>query len=238
MGRISTDANGEGRENDFLEVILPSGRRGWVLKDDVEDFHSWTVSRSFTAEDILHTAYRLIGIPYMWGGTSIGQVDCSGLTRLVFFMNGILLPRNSSQQAKVGENISLEGRRQAKVGENISLEGKLQAKVGEDVSMEGRRQAKVGEEVSLNALKPADLLFFGKPATEDSPERISHVAIYLGDGLYIHSSQKVRISSLDSGSEDYGGRMPFKARRILGHVDDGTGIISIAKSPHYFLQSE
>ena len=38
----------------------------------------------------------------MWGGTSIKNVDCSGLTRSTFFLNGILLPRNASQQAYCG----------------------------------------------------------------------------------------------------------------------------------------
>ena len=41
-------------------------------------------------------------------------------------------------------------------------------------------------------LKPGDLLFFGR-----NPERITHVAMYLGDRLYIHSAGSVHIRSLD-----------------------------------------
>ncbi|MEL6881658.1 MAG: C40 family peptidase, partial [Cyanobacteria bacterium J06607_10] len=40
------------------------------------------------------------------------------------------------------------------------------------------------ERVSQEDLQPGDLLFFG------TPERTTHVAIYLGDGQYIHSSGK------------------------------------------------
>ena len=40
----------------------------------------------------------------MWGGTSIKNVDCSGFSRSVYFANGVLLPRNASQQARVGED--------------------------------------------------------------------------------------------------------------------------------------
>lgn len=195
--RQITDARGRAvRHGRFAGVMLPSGVRGWVLRDEIEDFSSWTESRRFTAENIISTAYKFLGVPYMWGGTSIKSVDCSGLARCVFFMNGILLPRNASQQARTGVD------------------------------------------VGMDELQPGDLLFFGRAATAESPERVSHVAIYLGGGRYIHSSQVVRISSLDSGAEDYGGRMPIRARRILGHTDDGTGIVSIAKSPYYFTQSE
>jgi gamma-D-glutamyl-L-lysine dipeptidyl-peptidase len=44
---------------------------------------------------------------------------------------------------------------------------------------------------------PGDLLFFGEGT------RVTHVAISVGDGLYIHSSGEVRISSLHSGAERY-----------------------------------
>lgn len=195
--RVVTDPKGKAqKKGKFVAVMLPSGKRGWVPKDSVEEFAAWTASREFKAENILETAYQFLGVPYMWGGTSIKHVDCSGLSRSVYFMNGILLPRNASQQAKVGED------------------------------------------VAFDALKPGDLLFFGRAATESAPERVSHVAIYIGGGKYIHSAQVVRINSLDESAEDYGGRKPIRARRILTHVDDGTGIISIAKSPYYFKQSE
>lgn len=193
--RQQTDGKGKAvKKGRFVGVILPSGKTGWVLRDEVEDFGRWTASRDMSADSIISTAFRFLGVPYMWGGTSIKHVDCSGLSRSVYFMNGILLPRNASQQAKVGEDIPLD------------------------------------------QIRRGDLLFFGTAATAEKKERITHVAIYMGDNHYIHSAQVVRINSLDKTAEDYGGRQPIRARRILGHVDDGTGIISIAKSPYYFTQ--
>ena len=92
----------------FLACMMPDGRQGWVRKDDVEDFASWTSSRSLTGENVVSTALRFLGAPYMWGGTSVKEVDCSGLTRCVFFMNGLLLPRNASQQARTGAPAPLD----------------------------------------------------------------------------------------------------------------------------------
>ena len=58
-------------------------------------------------QDLLTTGYRFLGVPYMWGGTSIKNVDCSGFTRSVYFANGVLLPRNASQQARIGEDVGI-----------------------------------------------------------------------------------------------------------------------------------
>jgi cell wall-associated NlpC family hydrolase len=68
------------------------------------------------------------------------------------------------------------------------------------------RQARNDREAALEAtanLERGDLLFFGTPATDEKPMRITHVGIYLGEGKIIHSSHMVRINSLIPGEEDY-----------------------------------
>jgi cell wall-associated NlpC family hydrolase len=52
-------------------------------------------------------------------------------------------------------------------------------------------------------LQRGDLVFFGTPATDEKPMRITHVGIYLGGNKIIHSSHRVRINSLIPGDEDY-----------------------------------
>ena len=44
---------------------------------------------------------------YLWGGSSIKGVDCSGLAQRVYMDCGILLPRNASQQARSGEEVDI-----------------------------------------------------------------------------------------------------------------------------------
>jgi len=98
----------------FVGVVLPSGKTGYVPAKDVAVFYKWAKDRKdrTTAgndfrQDLLTTGYRFLGVPYMWGGTSIKNVDCSGFTSSVYFANGVLLPRNASQQARIGEDVGI-----------------------------------------------------------------------------------------------------------------------------------
>ena len=77
--------------------------------------------------------------------------------------------------------------------------------------------SRVGQNVPLDNgsqdFQVGDLLFFGKSA-----KRINHVAIYLGDNLYIHSRGKVGINSLDPKHtlyEDYLKSLFVKVQRII-----------------------
>jgi len=57
--------------------------------------------------EIVQTARSYLGTPYRYGGTGKDGIDCSGLTFQCYKKVGIELPRISSEQAKVGVEISI-----------------------------------------------------------------------------------------------------------------------------------
>jgi len=68
-------------------------------------------------EAIVTTARRYVGVPYRWGGESLRTgFDCSGLTMVVYRINGLDLPRSSRQQWQVGISIN---RRQLRKGDLV-----------------------------------------------------------------------------------------------------------------------
>ena len=160
-----------GKKGKWTQVMLPSGKTGYVQSKFLkkhEGFRSIAMGEGSaesispeTTESIIAQAEKLLGVPYLWGGMSAKGVDCSGLVRISHIMNGILLPRNASQQIKCGER------------------------------------------VPLDQLQRGDLVYFGTPATDDKPMRVTHVGIYLGNNKIIHSSHRVRINSLIPGDPDY-----------------------------------
>ena len=75
---------------------------------------------------------------------------------------------------------------------------------GVELKRNSSQQSKEGLEISIDPelknLRKGDLLFFGHRASEKGPERVVHVGIYLQDKLFIHSSERVQINSLDTNS--------------------------------------
>lgn len=66
-----------------------------------------TKSEKYLRKQLVKTAKHYLGIPYKWGGTSAEKgFDCSGLTMVVYKLNGLNLPRTSRQQFKVGKYVS------------------------------------------------------------------------------------------------------------------------------------
>lgn len=59
-----------------------------------------------TVEELVESALAFRNVPYLWGGRTVLGVDCSGFTQCIYRLNGVSLPRDASQQAGVGQQVS------------------------------------------------------------------------------------------------------------------------------------
>ncbi len=57
-------------------------------------------------EILIKICKKYLHAPYLWGGRSPFGIDCSGLTQQIFKMLGISLPRDSQDQALLGEVVN------------------------------------------------------------------------------------------------------------------------------------
>lgn len=94
--------------NDHQEVLFPDGRSGFVKNEQLIPMEVWSETRQLSPENLIQTAKAMMGVPYLWGGTSIKGVDCSGFTKTIFFLNGQVIPRDASQQIGEGEEVDRE----------------------------------------------------------------------------------------------------------------------------------
>jgi hypothetical protein len=161
-------------------VRYPDGRQALIDTKYTESFDSWKLNIEVNAENLIGCSYGLIGRPYLWGGTSTKALDCSGFTKIIYFLNGVLLPRDASQQ--INEGILIDTTR------------------------------------NFENLMPGDLLFFGRKATSTASEKVIHVAMWIGNGKFIHSSGDVNIRSMvrsDTLFDEYNYDRYLRTKRLI-----------------------
>ncbi len=185
-------------QSGFTQIRYPDGRIGWVDSRQLSPADTVFFQQALQ-NNLVETARRFHGIPYLWGGMSSKNIDCSGLICNVYFMNGIQLPRDSNMQARIGREVTTE--------------------------------------FVSDALEPGDLLFFGKKATSKSKERVTHVAMYIGNDEFIHSAgyrERVSINSMNSSHPNFIDSYPaifVRAVRIIG--EDPNGFLPIPENDFY-----
>ncbi len=169
-----------GLERGYVKVAYPDGRTAYLKATECEPLDSWLASRRPTGANLVGSAKRLLGLPYLWGGTSTKGVDCSGFTKTAYFLNGLVIPRDASQQVHTGEAVDTVGH--------------------------------------FAQLRPGDLVFFGKAATDSTKEKVIHVGMWIGGSEFIHASNIVRVSSMDAHAPNYDAyehKRFLRARRLL-----------------------
>ncbi|WP_419213182.1 NlpC/P60 family protein [Maribacter sp. X9] len=175
-----------GTDGDYHKVQFPDGRIAFVATEESQDYQTWTDALTTDADALITTSKTLMGVPYLWGGTSTKGVDCSGFTKTIYFLNGMVIPRDASQQIHTGKAVD--------------------------------------SVANFENLEKGDLLFFGRKATDSSEEKVVHVGMWIGDNQFIHSSNMVRISSVDpsdSSYDEYNVNRYLRTKRILQQEEEG-----------------
>ncbi|OBW43410.1 Gamma-D-glutamyl-L-lysine endopeptidase [Chryseobacterium sp. MOF25P] len=91
---------------DFSSVMTLDGKTLLSMGSEVE-FPAVASRRSHDVrESIALTAKEFLNIPYLWGGKSFFAVDCSGFVQLVYKIHNVKMPRDTYQQAEIGETLS------------------------------------------------------------------------------------------------------------------------------------
>jgi cell wall-associated NlpC family hydrolase len=188
----------EGNEwyEDWLRVVLPEGRTGWVAAQDVtpqwvaisragslrvegtvilqgKNAEPYRVPRMGWQNALVYTARRLLGVPYLWGGSSPFGLDCSGFVQLVYRMCGMVIPRDADLQAEFARTT----------------------------------------EVDISEAQPGDLIFFAG-GSDPHQRTVTHVGMIVDAEHFIHSSGGigVNITRID---DPYYRSILWGVRRVL-----------------------
>jgi gamma-D-glutamyl-L-lysine dipeptidyl-peptidase len=184
-----------GAADGFHHVRFPDGREAYVAEGESARYAEWAGAVRATEASVVASAMTLLGRPYLWGGTSANGMDCSGFTKTVFLLNGLILPRDASQQIHAG--------------------------------------TLVDDARHFETLRPGDLLFFGRPATATTPERVIHVGMWIGGGRFIHSSGRVQVNSVDPTDPLYDAFNTGRYLRTKRMLDDAPGVHRLADDALY-----
>jgi hypothetical protein len=94
-----------GTGSEGFDVRLPDGRPGYIPAGTAIRLENLSAGELLTRENLVSSAESFMGIPYLWGGTSLKGFDCSGFVKTVYYLNGVILDRDASQQFQNGIRI-------------------------------------------------------------------------------------------------------------------------------------
>jgi cell wall-associated NlpC family hydrolase len=105
-----------GQSDDWFAVMMSDRSTGWIPKkyvrlEDVELIAQPSAAYAGGGGGnypVIEEAYRYLGVPYRYGGTTTNGMDCSAFVQRCFRAVGVSLPRTAAEQFNVGTPIPSE----------------------------------------------------------------------------------------------------------------------------------
>ncbi|MBQ6908988.1 MAG: C40 family peptidase [Synergistaceae bacterium] len=91
----------------YVKADLVDGLTGWIRRPLVRPVRKWgEFDEDITRKNLIEDAKLYLGTAYRWGGLTPNGVDCSGMTHMIYRLNGLEIFRNSPPE--VGHPIALK----------------------------------------------------------------------------------------------------------------------------------
>ena len=143
----------KGKSGKWIKLATPDGREGYVAQSDVKEFAQWAQQKP-DMKLVEKTARRMMGAGYLWGGTSTKVTDCSGLAKVSYFANAIILQRDASQQALTGKKIAADDWKQARQGDLVFFGSKSGRVTHVGIYLRGGQYIHCSGRVKINSVDP------------------------------------------------------------------------------------
>ena len=87
-------------------ITIPFGSRVSGINIFNHTFEGNKIDKKLSKENIVKTSLLLLNSPYLWGGRTPFGIDCSGLSQIVYKVNGYKIDRDAKDQALLGTPLS------------------------------------------------------------------------------------------------------------------------------------
>jgi cell wall-associated NlpC family hydrolase len=77
---------------------ISANKTGWVSSKYLRSLADLPATLDDRRKSMIEDSQRMIGVPYLWGGTSGNGIDCSGFARLLHRWLGVAIPRDADMQ--------------------------------------------------------------------------------------------------------------------------------------------